>query len=756
MNERPTFSPIWHRVRLSKPRLRSHVDITRQHYRGRRWHVVHDPTSNQFFRLNPIAYDLIATLDGTRDVETAWQAALTKFGDSAPTQNEVVNLIGQLYNANLLALDATPETEQLLRRGRDRRTRKAVTQAIGIMSFKVRLLNPDRILSAAEPVLRWALNGWGFLAWCALMVYAITQLVPHAPKLVSGVDSVIAPANLWLLPIVFVITKLWHEFGHGVICKRFGGQVPEFGVMMLVLFPSPFVDASSAWAFSSKWQRIAVGAGGMLFELFLAAISALVWVWAQENGRSGEVVAQLAYNIMFTSGVATVFFNANPLMRFDGYYILADLLETPNLAQRSAKMLQHLVQRFVFRLENLTPPTSLAGERAILLVYGVLSLAYRIALFIGITLYILGFAFGVGVVLAVWSVAAWFILPTGKYLHWLATSPALGEHRARTVAISVALAIAGVLIVGVVPLPDRRQTLGVVESVQRTGVYTGSEGFVTAALKRPGDRVQAGEIIATMESPDLTIKRLGLLAQLEEYLAQARAAVKDNETGSAQLAQDRARIVRENIKDFDERLSALTIRAPHEGTIVSGDPASRVGAYLKRGVQLCEVVDTSRLRVAATLDQRQAAWLFDHKLDPSDGSLGETSGPGNAISSSTSSSSSSSAIAFDADVRMLSNVDHVIHASRVEVVPAGQRALPSAALGHMGGGQVEIETKDESGRLTRRPQFTVRLTPEAPEEFVLRASPGERVRVRFKLEPRAMLSQWLDHLRAEVQGRVKL
>ena len=118
--ERPTFSPFWHRVRTLKPRLRPHVQITRQHYRGRRWHVVHDPASNQFYRLSPVAHDFVCLLDGTREIEAAWKISLAKFGDASPTQNEIIELMGQLYNSNLIAIDTTPETEQLLQRGKDR------------------------------------------------------------------------------------------------------------------------------------------------------------------------------------------------------------------------------------------------------------------------------------------------------------------------------------------------------------------------------------------------------------------------------------------------------------------------------------------------------------------------------------------------------------------------------------------------------------------------------------------------------------
>jgi putative peptide zinc metalloprotease protein len=179
MAERPTFSPLWHRVRALKPRLRPHVQITRQHYRARRWHVVQDPSSNQFYRLNPIAHEFVALLDGRRTVEEVWRDTLTRHGDGAPTQTEAVELLYQLYNANLLSLDTTPETEQLLRRGRERRKRKIQSQAIGIMYFRMRLFNPDALLSVIEPVLRPLINRWGLIAWFGLVLSALVAL-PNA------------------------------------------------------------------------------------------------------------------------------------------------------------------------------------------------------------------------------------------------------------------------------------------------------------------------------------------------------------------------------------------------------------------------------------------------------------------------------------------------------------------------------------------------------------------------------------------------
>lgn len=749
MSERATFSPFWHRVRALKPRLRPHVQITRQHYRGRRWHVVHDPASNQFYRLNPIAHEFVGMLDGQRDVETAWKAALQKFGDSAPTQNEVIQLLTQLYSSNLLSGDVPPETEQLLRRGRERLKKKVQQQAIGIMYFKVRLFNPDRILTALEPIFRPLINRWGFLFWAAFVVFSFSRLLPHWGEL-SGTSfsQLTQDPEMWAwLAAVWILLKAIHESGHGLICKRFGGQVPEFGAMLLVLFPSPYVDASATWAFSNKWQRAAVGAGGMIFELFCAAVASWIWIGAKD-----PFVKQLSYNAMLTASISTVFFNANPLMRFDGYYILADILETPNLAQRSNQYLKHLIQKYIYRLENPSAilPSTLPGEQAILFAYGLAALAYRVFLFITITLFVMTQLFAIGLVLAIWTAAAWFIIPIGAFIHWLASSPALSEHRARTIGISLLLAAIGLFAVGVVPAPDRRRAYGVLDSEGRTGIFIGSNGFVTAVHKRPGDRVVKGEPVLSMESPELLQERRRILAMIQESAADEGRSLKDGQPGAVRISRDRITVLRRNIVELDRRIDDLVVRSPIDGVIVSADPARLLGAYGKRGDVVCEVVDPGRIRVAAVVGQFDADWLFDHSRNLGGGAAGVDGGGVGATPA-----------ALKVELRRVARPhDPPIQAAPggVRILEGGRQELPSPALGHAGGGKVETDPHDRSGTVGKNPVFTVYVTPaiSAEEAATWLAAPGERVKLRFTLDRKPLLVQWLDRLNKAIQGRVNV
>lgn len=726
--ERPTFSPFWHRLRATKPRLRAHVQVTRQRYRGRRWHVAHDPTSNQFYRLSPVAYDFVSSLDGSRTVDEAWRLSLEKFGDKAPTQHEVIELIGQLYNSNLLSVDATPETEQLLRRGRDRVKKRLMQQAVSLMYFKVRLFNPDALLTAVEPIFRPFINRWGFIAWAAFVFFAIASLVPQWSRLVSGIDSATAPSSWPYMIGTYIALKLWHELGHGVICKRFGGQVPELGAMMLVLLPSPYVDASSAWAFPSKYKRMAVGMGGMFFELFAAAVCAHIWL----NTPGGTLLNQVAYYVMLTSGVSTVLFNGNPLMRFDGYYILSDALEIPNLSQRASTLLKNIFQEWVYRVENVRPVTQQAAEWWILLVYGVLAMVYRLVVFFGILTWLMGQLFGLGVILAAWSFGAWFIVPVGTFIGWLASSPQLSDKRTRAVAVTAAMLVGFGLLVGVVPIPDWRRAQGVVESTTHAGVFAGVDGVVASAPIGIGQRVKAGDVIAVIESPDLDAMLAQARAERSEYVVRLRDARAGQEPAAEQVVTRQVEAIDKVIAELEQRTRELVVRAPVGGVLVNGDPARMVGMAVKRGQGLCEIVDPAALRVHALMSQNDANWLFgkegDRVLHP-----------------------------FDVNLRLASDLSKVIDGGHATPVPSGQKSIPHGALAFAGGGPVEPESDargNPTGAKSRR--FSVYIVPAGNVLVDNGALPGERVYVRFTLPSRSLAWQVMDRVRKTLQGRVNL
>jgi putative peptide zinc metalloprotease protein len=732
--ERPTFSPFWHRLAATTPRLRPHVQITRQFYRGRRWHVAHDPTSNQFYRLSPIGYEFISLLDGATSVEKAWTIALNKHGDSAPTQHEVIELISQLYNSNLLSVEASPETEQLLRRGRERTRKRLVQQAIGLLYFRMPLLNPDRFLTAVEPIFRPVLNRFGLILWAIFVLAVLANLLPQWPRLVSGIDSITSPQNwLWMIA-VFIFLKLWHELGHGVMCKTFGGQVPEFGAMLLVLIPSPYVDASSAWSFDGKWKRIAVGAGGMMFELFAAAIAGIIWL----NATPGTLPSSLAYFVMVTSGVSTLVFNANPLMKFDGYYMLSDYLEVPNMQQRSGQLIKNFFIRTVYGVENVRPVTNQPSERWILFWYGWLSMGYRALIIFSISFWLLGQWFGLGLVLAIWSIGTWALLPTGKLIHYLASNSQLHDRRARAIGatLAIVLAIAGIL--GLVRVPDWRRAPGVVESTQQSPVFAGTDGFIDKVHVRPGQTVTKGQLIVELISPQADLQIAAAEAEKQEYAVRLAASRAQGDAAGVLAAEKQIAAAQQQIAELRRQRDELRVLAPQDGVVVGSDPMEIIGALVRRGEMLCQITQPGSLRIAAVLEQGDASALFDQ-------SAGSNLQP----------DTQELQLAADAtQIRIRGRASELITPINTRVQPAGLTRLPHASLGFAGGGPIAVNNEDQSGKTAEKPRFVIKaeLTPQDQATLY----PGQRVVVRMTLPGKSIMNQAWDRFRKLLQGRVDL
>ncbi|MBI3350702.1 MAG: hypothetical protein HY020_26330 [Burkholderiales bacterium] len=416
------FSANWYRVATLKPRLRGHVRIHRHVYRGEIWYVVEDRVSGKYHRFNPSSYRVIGLLDGERTLQQVWDRLSAAMDEHTPSQDELVQLFGQLYAADLIQCDVTPDVAELFERGGKQRRSKMLQRFANPVSLRFPLVDPDawlgRVIAAAGP-----LKGWvGVALWLAVVLPAVLLAPSHWRELTGNINErLLAVDNLLLLAILFPLLKAAHEIGHGLAAKRFGGEVHEMGVMLLVFFPVPYVDASSSSAFGSRWPRMLVGAAGMLTELFIAAIAFYLWL-ALEPG----FVRSLAFNVIVLASMTTLMFNANPLLRYDGYYIFADAIESPNLGQRASDYWGWLLRYHLFGQHQAEPPPSTPGERRWFLVYAPLALAYRLFVMFSIAVFIASRYFFVGVLIAAWGIVASVILPLGARLETAGRRPGAG------------------------------------------------------------------------------------------------------------------------------------------------------------------------------------------------------------------------------------------------------------------------------------------------------------------------------------------
>ena len=274
MNER-LYSNLWYRVQDLRPNLRTHTELHRHHYRGKIWYVLQDQANERYHRFTPRAYDFITLMDGRRTVEEIWTFSLETYGDEAPTQDQAIQLLGQLHAADVLLCDITPDTAEVLERRARQKRSKWFQQILSPLFWRFPLFDPERLLNRTLPYVRPLMTRWSFVVWLGVVMTGAALAVMHWTDLTADVtDRILSAHNLFLLWLIFPIFKLLHEFGHAYAVKGFGGEVHEMGCMLLVLTPLPYVDASAASAFRSKRQRVAVGAAGIEMDGLLGASDA--------------------------------------------------------------------------------------------------------------------------------------------------------------------------------------------------------------------------------------------------------------------------------------------------------------------------------------------------------------------------------------------------------------------------------------------------------------------------------------------------
>jgi putative peptide zinc metalloprotease protein len=701
------LSGLWYRVADLRPRLRSHVRVNRHEYRGERWYVLADRISRRSHRVNPAAYFLVGLLNGRRRMQEVWDAAVEKFGDEAPTQDDAIRLLGQLHTADLLQCDVSPDVEELLRRSQRIAQRTWIGRVLSPLAIRIPLIDPDRLLERWLPWYQPLFGALGAMLWLAVVGWGTFAAVLHWDALTQDLGHrVLEPQNLLILGLVFPLVKALHEFGHGAAVKAWGGEVHEMGIMLLVLMPVPYVDASSASAFPEKRRRLVVGAAGMMVELFVAAIALMLWLEMQPG-----VPRAVLFNVMLIAGVSTVLFNANPLLRFDGYYILADLLEMPNLRQRAQAYAASLFQRHLFGMP-LPPVDGRPGEKALLLVFLVASFAYRIFITLVIALFISGVYFLVGMVLAVWAVVAATVLPVLALVNYLAFSPRLGRYRVRAVASSTALAAILVGLVFFAPMSSWTNAQGVVSVPEQAMVRAAANGFVVQVLARPGGAVRRGDPLVATADRVLETRIRGLQGQRAELESRYHAERIDSEV-RAQMTLDRLRSVEAELARAQERARDRVLRSPADGRFAVAGAQDLPGRYLKQGEAVGHVVSDANQTVRVVVPQ------FTVDL----------------VRSRTE----------RVRVKLAERLEDTIVSRVLREVPRASDRLPSPALTQAGGGEAALDPSGarEGRSLQTYFEFEIELPPE--RSFLL----GGRAYVRFDHGEETLATQvwrWLRQL----------
>jgi putative peptide zinc metalloprotease protein len=695
------LSGHWFRIAGLKPALRPQVRIERHVYRGQVWFVLHDLGSGENYRFNAAAYAVIRELNGVRSMQQIWDALVARHQENTPTQAEVVQVLGQLNAADLMQVDSSPDVAELLSRGSKRRRRQLLGRFLNPMSLRIPLWDPETALATAcawikpIPVLLWA------ALWLACGAWALVLAGTHWGELTRDFSQrLLASSNLWMLAIVFPLLKAGHELAHGFAVKRGGGEVHEMGLMFLVFYPVPYVDASAAHAFPNKWRRAWVAAAGMAAELWLAMLALLAWVVLEPG-----VLRAIAYNVAVLGSVTTVLFNANPLLRYDGYYMLSDLLEIPNLASRSTRYWQYLATRYVFGIRDTRPFPATRGERRWFFAYAPAAFVYRLAVTFAIAWFIGQQYFAFGVALAAWSLLTGLLVPVGKALAALFTDPrfVVRANRVWLVLGGGSATVAALLLA--LPLPHHTRVEGVVWLPEQALVRAGADGFIER-FQAPGTAVQAGDVVVTTGNPLLAAKVEQQRGRVDEVEARLDAVWGTQPAQASQLVQtlgqERAQLAR-----LEDEAGKLEARARSGGGVLIERADDLVGRFVRKGDVVAHVMGEHRPVVKLLVSQADVAFV--------------------------------QADVVAVDVRLASDLSRTIHATLARSVPKAAHDLPSAALGQAGGGRLLVDPRDEHQVTALDNLFEF----EAALPAGLRVTqPGTRAYVSLEHSPEAIGWRW--------------
>lgn len=559
--DRPTFHESWYRVAHLRPRLLSGVQVYRQHFRGQMWYVLENPSNNAFSRISSDAYNFIGLLDGRRTVAEVWQICNDKFADSSPTQPEVIQLLGHLYCSNLLYAELAPDSESLFNRYHTRMRRQIQGFFSNLLFMRIPLIDPDHFLDRWVSVFGW-LFGWvGLFFWLAAISAGLYFVVGNIRELFYQSSDILNPKNFIFLYLSMVLIKIFHEFGHAFACKRFGrlngsgGEVHVMGIMLFIFVPLPYVDASSAWAFRKKWHRIVVGFSGVMIELLCASAAAIIWA----NTSTGTLHI-IAYNVIFVASISTLVFNGNPLLRFDAYYVLSDIVEIPNLGHRSKNYIYYLVKRYFWSLKAAQNPAHSLGEKIWFVFYGIASTVFRVFISIRILLFLNDrlpeelfilvpfFAFS--------AILAWVVVPIGKFVRYLATSGELFKVRLRAVFSTLGDLVLLIFFTGILDVPEHFRIEGIVEPVNLTVVYARSDGFVTGFV--PSGRIVTAQqdVLLSAVNPEMETEKKGLLAELSALEIRQRLE-GTREKAAEQIIREQIDALKEKPLKADTRVCVL-------------------------------------------------------------------------------------------------------------------------------------------------------------------------------------------------------
>ena len=667
INPSPAAPDLQSRLRDVQVDLRDDLEVSRHVFRGEPCYVVHDPISFQSHRFCHADYRILVSLSPDRSLGSIFESLVASGVLAQEREAEFYEFILLLHRTGFLNLPISD--------GRLLYRRHKANQALGRKRFwlsfvylDIPVWNPNAFLDRTIRYCRFLFTWPAFFVWLGLMlVAAYTGCVRHR-ELSEPLTSLLAAQNLLIMWFTLSGLKLIHELGHAYACKNYSLHVPTLGVYLVAGVPCAYVDASASWSLASSRQRIVICLGGMYFESVVAAISMCVWAVT-----SPGLLNAIAYNTIFLAGVATVVFNINPLMKYDGYFILGDLVQIPNLGQRAREHVEELAKRFILGLPG-DPRPATRAEKAIFLTYGLAAPVYRTCVLVAITAVLASRFYTVGLILGSLYLCYVVLSRLRDMAKYLWQSPETAPIRGRAIAVGIFVLILAPALLAMLPIRTSVQLAGMAFAGTETKVRAASPGFVTAVMVQAGQTAGSGECLVNLANDNIADHLAEANARL--HAAEVRRdAYRFNQPLKAVEEAARVAAYQLTVQERQRQLDTLTARAEQPGRVCACLQQSDIGRFIPTGGELATIV-SGPPEIHLLLDAEELA-----STRPS---IGQT-----------------------VQCRLLSRPDEVLTAVVARISPAGNRSIALKGLTHLAGGEIAVQP--ETGE-AKQPYFMVTLS----------------------------------------------
>ncbi len=613
--------------------IRKRPDLTakKQTYLGQSYWIVKEPIGLKYFRFQEEEYALLNKLDGQTSLDELKDWFEAKFPPQKITLEELQQFIGMLHRSSLVIADVPGQGKQLRQRRDERRRKELMASSTNILAIRFKGFDPERFLNWLYPKVRWFFSLPMFILTLIMMFSALTLVTVQFDKFYAKLPSFysfFSPTNALLLMVVLGATKVLHEFGHGLTCTHFGGECHEMGVLILVLTPCLYCNVSDSWMIPSKWKRAAIGAAGIYVECVLASICTFIW-WFTQPGTLNMV----CLNVIFISSVSTILFNANPLLRYDGYYVLSDLMEIPNLRQKASSILSREAGRICLGIDPPEDPFLPQRNKAFFALYTVAASIYRWVVLFSI-LWFLHQVFKpyrldiLGHAVVAMSLVGLVGMPIYKLVHFFYVPGRM--HKVKKPRLYATLAVVGLIVLAVlyIPLPHSVFCTLEVRARDAEKIYIEVPGILDEVYVKTGDRVEAGQPLARIESIDVQLALAALSGKRNQYQVQLDTALRqryENEEAAGEVSQLRESLasVTDQLKEKQIDEKRLLLKAPENGIIMpppwrphkpgpegqlaawSGTPLQKKnrGVPLDEGTVFCLVGQPEKMEAILYVDQ---------------------------------------------------------------------------------------------------------------------------------------------------------